>query len=107
MSSFLNSARNVYIDGSLLNAECRRKDGTTWVKSQPLDLDRIIGNIDGHFQWDGVNFTQSARNIRLANDELNLLIADLRERDQDFNNDQSIDLGSRIMNIDGQLTYQK
>ena len=50
--SFSQSADNIQlVDGHILQAEVLDADGN-WVNSE-IDLDRLIGNSDGWFEWEG------------------------------------------------------
>lgn len=53
--------------------------------------------------WDGVNFSESANDIRL---EGTLLTAELQMRDGAYRERQGIDLNDRIANENGQLVFQ-
>lgn len=46
---------DIRLEGTVLKATCRRKDERTFFDSE-LDLNPLIGNIDGHFEWKKQNF---------------------------------------------------
>ncbi|KAL7931857.1 Cyanovirin-N [Trichoderma chlorosporum] len=97
--SFQASAREIWLeDGCILVAVIGDGQGN-WDESR-INLNDLIGNEDGWFSWDGVNFANSARNIRL---EGTLLTADLPKRDGGYRERQGIQLNDRIANIDGRL----
>ncbi|KAM0255546.1 hypothetical protein ACHAQJ_005693 [Trichoderma viride] len=97
--SFEASASNIFLeDGHILCATVCREDGE-WVDSR-IDLNEFIGNEDGWFMWDGVNFSESANEIRLEGTNLT---AELPMRDGGYRERQGIQLGDRISNRDGQL----
>ncbi|KAL2825452.1 Cyanovirin-N [Aspergillus cavernicola] len=57
--SFHESAQNIRIeDGSRLVADLQNEDGD-FVHSE-IDLNEVLGNNDGHFEWDGEGFSGSA-----------------------------------------------
>lgn len=58
----------------------------------------------GHFQWGGVNYSQTASNIRLNGTYLE---ADLVAINGSTRHNQSINLDDRIANINGVLEYQE
>ena len=100
-TSFIHTSTNVRIEGPFLMADCEDASGRP-VPSPPLNLDEFIGNDDGNFEWDGVNFTQSGQNIHLERD---VLFADLVKKNGDLHQNQHLDIGRRIQNLDGTLTY--
>ncbi|KAB5587825.1 hypothetical protein CTheo_8733 [Ceratobasidium theobromae] len=101
--SFQESSQNIRIDdGHVLVAECC-DEGGNWHWSS-IDLNQFIGNEDGYFMWDGVNFSHSGSNISLEGSKL---CASLQCADGSWNEEyQGIELGDRIANINGQLVYQ-
>ncbi|KAL6797432.1 Cyanovirin-N [Trichoderma sp. SZMC 28013] len=99
--SFSASAQNFWLEGGhILVANVADRDGN-WVESR-IDLNDFIGNEDGWFMWDGVNFAESANDIRL---EGSLLTAELPMRDGGYRERQGIELNDRISNNDGQLVF--
>lgn len=54
----------VLTDGHVLTTTATSADGTTSLTSS-LDLDTVIGNVNGTFSWGGTNFSQGAQNIQI------------------------------------------
>ncbi|EHK18458.1 uncharacterized protein TRIVIDRAFT_216697 [Trichoderma virens Gv29-8] len=99
--SFAASAQNIWLeDGHILVASVQDREGN-WQESR-IDLDEFIGNEDGWFMWDGVNFSHSANGIQLDGTHLT---AELPMRDGGYRERQGIELNDRISNIDGQLVF--
>ncbi|KAF3074536.1 hypothetical protein CFAM422_003407 [Trichoderma lentiforme] len=99
--SFSASAQNFWLeDGHILVATVADEEGN-WNDSR-LELNDFIGNEDGWFVWDAVNYADSARDIRL---EGTLLTADLPKRDGGYRERQGIQLDDRIANINGRLVF--
>ncbi|KAL7908236.1 Cyanovirin-N [Trichoderma velutinum] len=99
--SFSASANNIWLeDGHILVATVADEAGN-WIDSR-IDLNDFIGNEDGWFMWDGVNFAESANGIRL---EGTLLTAELPKRDGGYRERQGIQLDDRIANINGRLEF--
>ncbi|KAJ5272412.1 hypothetical protein N7478_007537 [Penicillium angulare] len=74
-----------------------------------LDLNQVIGNNDGNFQWGGENFADSASDIELhreGDDDVPVLRANLGTIDGD-ENAADINLGERIANEDGELVFKE
>ncbi|SPJ73956.1 related to Cyanovirin-N homolog [Fusarium torulosum] len=98
---FLLSARQVHlVDGHILKAVLTKRDGES--RDAELDLNDIIGNTDGWFMWEGVNFSQMASDIKL---EGSVLSAQLPKRDGGYIERQRIELNDRISNEDGVLVF--
>ncbi|RPA77434.1 Cyanovirin-N [Ascobolus immersus RN42] len=90
------------IDGRILKAHCRARDGN--VVESSLDLSEVIGNNDGYFDWaENGNFHESARDVRL--EDGHVLTAELRKRDGTFRERQAIELNDRIGNENGNLFH--
>ncbi|PNP50360.1 hypothetical protein THARTR1_08964 [Trichoderma harzianum] len=99
--SFSASAQNIWLeDDHILVASVADEEGN-WHESR-IDLDNFIGNEDGWFMWDGVNFSASANGVRL---EGTLLTAELPMRDGGYRERQGIQLDDRIANINGRLEF--
>ncbi|KAK4063848.1 CVNH domain-containing protein [Trichoderma simmonsii] len=99
--SFSASAQNFWLeDGHILVATVADEEGN-WNDSR-IDLNDFIGNEDGWFMWDGVNFSESGNDIRL---EGTLLTAELPMRDGGYRERQGIQLDDRIANINGRLVF--
>ncbi|EFY87369.1 hypothetical protein MAC_06604 [Metarhizium acridum CQMa 102] len=100
--SFYESSKNIWLeDGHILHADCQDDDGN-WNEST-IDLNEFIGNSDGWFEWDGVNFSESAHDILLDGSrltaEMGMVEGGNRER-------QGLELNDRIGNENGQLVYR-
>ncbi|KAJ5564654.1 hypothetical protein N7513_000896 [Penicillium frequentans] len=102
--AFAQSSQDLHIatkDGGLfLFCRAQTEDGD-WQATE-INLDEFIGNEDGWFAWDGVNFSQSARSILL---EGTTLTADLPKADGGYRERQGIDLNDRIGNENGKLVF--
>ncbi|KAL6821673.1 Cyanovirin-N [Trichoderma sp. SZMC 28015] len=99
--SFSASAQNFWLEGGhILVATVADEEGN-WNDSR-IDLNDFIGNEDGWFMWDGVNFAESANDIRLDG---TLLTAELPMRDGGYRERQGIELNDRIANINGRLEF--
>lgn len=99
-TGFIHSSRNVFMDGSILRAECFKPDGNA-VPSQ-LDLDHVLGNIWGEFKWGHKNFSKSAKDIRL---EGSTLRARLGTGHQKNYIEKAVDLNEGIGNDNGKLEW--
>ncbi|KAL4886112.1 Cyanovirin-N [Aspergillus karnatakaensis] len=100
--SFAESCNDIRLeDGYWLVAMAETVDGS-WVESR-INLNDFIGNEDGWFMWDGVNFAESANDIRL---EGTLLTAELPMRDGGYRERQGIELNDRIRNLSGMLIFE-
>ncbi|KAE8330981.1 Cyanovirin-N [Aspergillus sergii] len=63
--SFHLSAEDIEIkDNHILFARLRNGDGE--LQDAEIDLDEFLGNNDGHFEWDGENFSHTADDVRFA-----------------------------------------
>ncbi|KAG0018446.1 hypothetical protein BGZ82_000444 [Podila clonocystis] len=104
--TFMHSSKDIRLkDKHYLVATCQTADGQ-WVESS-LDLDFIIGNNNGHFSWEGENFSVSASDsIKIdVTSEYVLLRTDLRNEDGAWRRDETLNLSERIENVDGQLVF--
>ncbi|KAF7172648.1 hypothetical protein CNMCM5623_004798 [Aspergillus felis] len=105
--SFHLSAEDIRIEnGNLLVARLRRDDGE--LQDAVINLDEFLGNENGHFQWDGVNFSQSAENVHFAIEgggSVPVLRARLADVDGEYR-DADVNLSERIENIDGRFVFQ-
>lgn len=52
-------------DGHILTTTATSTDGTTSLTSS-LDLNTVVGNVNGTFSWGGTNFSQGAQNIEVT-----------------------------------------
>ncbi|KAF3395799.1 Cyanovirin-N [Penicillium rolfsii] len=107
--SFHESASSIELeDGHILKATLRNEAGDE-VESE-LDLNQIIGNDNGRFDWGGENFEHSAENIELTREErdegepIPVLRAYLGTLDGE-NVPADINLAERITNDDGYLKF--
>ncbi|KAL4909550.1 hypothetical protein BDW74DRAFT_146784 [Aspergillus multicolor] len=99
--SFARSCSNFHLEnGHVLVATAQDVHGN-WRESR-IDLNGFIGNQDGWFMWDGENFANSARDIRL---EGSRLTAELPKRDGGYRERQGIELNDRIGNDNGRLVF--
>ncbi|KAL4905242.1 hypothetical protein BDW74DRAFT_153285 [Aspergillus multicolor] len=83
--SFHHSAQDIRVeDGHRLYAQLQNEDGD-WVDAE-FDLNRILGNNNGHFEWDGADFSHSAEDIVFdieGGESVPVLRAQLRNEDGD------------------------
>ncbi|KAF8243636.1 Cyanovirin-N [Wilcoxina mikolae CBS 423.85] len=74
-----------------------------------ISLDKVLGNDDGRFQWDGEGFSGSAENVRFAIEgggAVPVLRADLRDSEGNLCA-ADVNLAERIQNCDGQFTFER
>ncbi|KAG0199887.1 hypothetical protein BGX28_006912 [Mortierella sp. GBA30] len=105
MSGFSHTSKDIQlINGHILKAECETRDGQ-WVPSE-LNLDDIIGNNNGNFEWSGENYSKSANDIRLqlSYDESPKLEAQLQTKEGESRGSYIL-LDHRIENEDGRLIF--
>lgn len=96
-SRYTDSAQDLRLDSpAVLHAQLRRNDGS--YRNATIDLDLFLGNIDGHFSWQGKRFVGSARNISLK--EGTILAAELCKIDGSWVA-ATFDMRDRILNADG------
>ncbi|KAE8310445.1 Cyanovirin-N [Aspergillus transmontanensis] len=103
--NFYESARDVRVQGSVLFADLRNVDGE-WVPAE-INLDEYLGNEDGHFVWEGSEFSHSAEQIEFSfegEDNVPILRALLYAEEQ--LRPDNINLGERIININGEFQFQ-
>ncbi|RMZ70867.1 cyanovirin-N family [Pyrenophora seminiperda CCB06] len=106
--SFYHSAENIRIDdGCMLRARLQTADGD-WNDSE-INLDQCVGNANdqGHFTWDGQNFSQSAENIHFSlegDGSVPVLRATLMDADGN-GQERDLNLGERISNENGNFTF--
>jgi hypothetical protein len=92
---FVESAKDIRLDRSVLHAELARNDGS-W-RSAEVDLNTFLGNINGEFTWNKKDFYDSARTLRL---EGSILSADLQDTNQSWHSSQ-FELRDVLLNNDG------
>ncbi|ROV94818.1 hypothetical protein VPNG_09305 [Cytospora leucostoma] len=92
-------------DAHILRARVTRNDGEH--VDAEIDLNRYIGNIDGHFQWGGQNYSETAQNVRfhIEGENQPILRASLRQINGEWA-DRDINLTERILNHDGRLEFE-
>ncbi|KAJ5907166.1 uncharacterized protein N7473_004082 [Penicillium subrubescens] len=107
--SFHASATSIELeDGHILKATLRNEEGDE-VESE-LDLNDIIGNNNGSFEWGGENFQDSADEIEFTREErdedepIPVLRASLGNLDGE-NVPADINLAERITNENGHLKF--
>ncbi|KAJ5224045.1 hypothetical protein N7468_008587 [Penicillium chermesinum] len=91
--------------GTTLKAICNNEEGAG--VSSDILLDEYIGNLDGSFQWGGVNFSKDARNTRLTTEGPNhqvILHSELKNLSGDYVGDH-LDLSPYITNTNGTLHF--
>ncbi|KUI55824.1 hypothetical protein VP1G_03200 [Cytospora mali] len=108
MSNFHHTAEipSIRVDeGHVLHCRVVREDGEH--VDARIDLNSCIGNENGHFQWGGQNFAETAREIRfnIEGETQPILRAQLKSLDDQWE-DRDINLTERIMNRDGQLVFE-
>ena len=94
--SFHRSSSTFEIIGGQLCADCRNRSGQ--YRSSSLDLDKHLGNKNGVFEWGGVWFSKSARDVYYINDgDRFILHATLLKMNGAWK-ESKIDLTDRIAN---------
>ncbi|KDN43346.1 hypothetical protein RSAG8_06130, partial [Rhizoctonia solani AG-8 WAC10335] len=108
--SFAQSANPSTIqlaDGHYLVAELQDSEGN-WHQSS-IDLNEYIGNIDGKLTWGESNFSESTQNIWLDTAHAPSLILlkgeGMKEGDEAYASEDSINLNEFITNNEGKLEY--
>ncbi|KAH2220376.1 hypothetical protein KXV37_001046 [Aspergillus fumigatus] len=104
--SFHLTAEDIRIeDGHGLVARLRNADGD--LQDASIDLNTCLGNDNGHFQWDGVDFSHSAQDVHFAIEgggQVPVLRAQLANQDGEFQ-DADVNLSERIENINGEFVF--
>ncbi|KAH7305519.1 Cyanovirin-N [Stachybotrys elegans] len=104
--TFHESAQNITVeDGHILRAELCNVDGD-FVEAE-FDLNTCIGNNNGSFQWDGVDFANSAEEISFEI-EGDASVPILRAKLYNMNGDAvdaDINLGERLSNDNGEFRF--
>ncbi|KEZ40111.1 hypothetical protein SAPIO_CDS9133 [Scedosporium apiospermum] len=104
--SFHQSAEDITLDGSTLRARLRNVDGE-WVDAE-LNLDEVLGNNNGFFEWGGGGFSGSSENISFSiegDDSVPVLRATLKNADgEDVHAD--VNLAERIHNNNGAFYFE-
>ncbi|KAJ3546967.1 hypothetical protein NM208_g1738 [Fusarium decemcellulare] len=103
--SFHESAQEIVVeDGHILKAQLA--SGDDWVDAE-FDLNTVLGNSGGSFEWGGENFADSAEDISFeleGDDGIPVLRASLGGGD-DERYDADINLSEHIANVDGEFQY--
>ncbi|KAI1473177.1 Cyanovirin-N [Daldinia caldariorum] len=106
MSNFYISSTDIRVDdGHILRARLRTEHGSE--HDGEIDLNQFIGNDNGRFDWGGVNFSETARNISFAIEggaNVPVLRAELQNVDGEWVG-ADINLGERISNENGQFQF--
>jgi len=100
MGDFSKSCSNIQLDGTVLSADCRRIDGSSFPAS--IDLNAYVSNQDGVLELDGNGFAFSSENVGLSS---NILSASCKRINGDFSS-SSLDLNARLTNRDGVLQVE-
>ncbi|KAE8140742.1 Cyanovirin-N [Aspergillus pseudotamarii] len=104
---FQSSAQNIRVEGkNILVAELRCEDGQ-WREAR-VNLDEHLGNDDGHFQWGGQNFSETAKDVHFAiegGSNVPVLRAQLRDRNGNYQ-PRDVNLGERVYNANGYFHFQ-
>ncbi|CEL58637.1 hypothetical protein RSOLAG1IB_08700 [Rhizoctonia solani AG-1 IB] len=94
-------------DGHFLVAELQDSEGN-WHQSS-IDLNECIGNIDGKLTWGEKNFSESTKNIWLDTAHAPALVLlkgeGLKEGDEVYADEDSINLNEFLSNIEGRFEY--
>ncbi|KAE8324366.1 Cyanovirin-N [Aspergillus sergii] len=104
--NFYASAQEVRLDGSVLVARLRNDNGD-WENAQ-IDLNDHIGNDGGRFVWRGKNWFATAEDVEFGfkgADNVPVLSALLRNRGGQLVL-ADINLGERLINVDGHFEFQ-
>jgi hypothetical protein len=94
---FVSAIRNVRLEGTVLIAECQTSTGD-WQQSL-LNLDHYLGNQDGFFDWQGKNFSWTAKDLQLKDTMLSACLKTMQATWLEA----SVDLNYRLTNKDGHL----
>ncbi|KAF8534143.1 Cyanovirin-N, partial [Trichophaea hybrida] len=91
-----------YLRGVLYDANGNPSDSE-------IDLDAVLGNDNGYFQWDGEGFSGSAQNVTFSIEgggQVPVLRALLCNEDGEYV-PADVNLSERIENQNGQFTFSK
>ncbi|PYH80261.1 Cyanovirin-N [Aspergillus uvarum CBS 121591] len=106
--SFQESAvhGSIRLEGPFLHALLRDAHG----QEHPahIDLNHFIGNIDGHFQWGGHNFFETARGVHFdieGGAHVPVVRGELRDEHGNWHV-RDINLAERLFNIDGHFEFR-
>ncbi|KAL3478058.1 Cyanovirin-N [Aspergillus californicus] len=104
--SFHHSAQDIRVeDGHRLVAELQNEDGD--FQHAEIDLNEFLGNNDGHFEWDGSDFSGSAEDAHFdieGETDVPVLRARLNNCDGE-QVDANVNLAERIVNANGSFQF--
>ncbi|KAA8893582.1 Cyanovirin-N [Sphaerosporella brunnea] len=104
--SFHLSSENIHlVDNHILVGQLKNEEGN--LQESSIDLDQVLGNEDGHFEWGGVDFSTSAQNVRYSIEgggAVPVLRAELQTADQNWR-PADVNLAERIENINGRFEF--
>ncbi|KAE8357562.1 hypothetical protein BDV27DRAFT_139135 [Aspergillus caelatus] len=106
---FDTSTRNERLTGSILHCDCLKDDGVTWNKNRTVDLDELIGDYDGYFDYKSTHYYEKSKDeslIRERDDEgveAIKLTAQLLKNDNTYRERQGVFLHDRVLNENGTL----
>ncbi|KAF9351215.1 hypothetical protein BGX34_000735 [Mortierella sp. NVP85] len=106
--SFQETSMDIRLEADYhtLSAECQTSDGI-WQGSS-IDLNRFLGNNDGQFDTNGVNFATTAQDVMIeVSGNSVFLNASLRTINERWNPNQSINLSEYVENRNGTLRFKK
>ena len=95
--NFSATSRYIRLDGTALSCQAQKRD-KSWVDSS-IDLNNIIGNNDGSFEYPGDKYSETAQYVGLNGVTLN---GSLQKRDKTWTN-ASVNLNVFITNNNGKL----
>ncbi|QRV80906.1 AAA family ATPase [Ceratobasidium sp. AG-Ba] len=99
--SFSQTSSDIKLeDSTVLVAQCKR-NGASDPTTSRLDLDRVLGNVNGSFRWGEKSFSDTSSDFILDG---TILRATLRKSNGERRRDH-IDLNECIANVNGQLVY--
>ncbi|KAE8381077.1 CVNH domain-containing protein [Aspergillus bertholletiae] len=106
--SFHLSAENIRVEEDhVLVADLEVGDGSR--RHAVVDLNVHLGNNNGHFQWDGHNFSETARGVHFAIEgggQVPVLRAELRDEEGNWES-RDVNLAERIINENGHFVFQQ
>ncbi|KAH8800484.1 CVNH domain-containing protein [Xylogone sp. PMI_703] len=106
--SFHLTSEDIRIENNhILKANLRDADGN--LHESEIDLNQFIGNENGHFQWQGERFSESAKDVTFSIEgggQVPVLRAILFDVDGG-EHARDINLAERIENIDGRFQFDE
>ncbi|RMJ27898.1 CVNH [Aspergillus sp. HF37] len=103
--SFVETANDLYLeDDHVLVGQLQGDDGELCDAS--IDLNEVIGNNEGSFEWEGQNFSEYARDVSFSieDDSTPMLRAVLGVREDEWN-ESEINLAESIQNYRGRFVF--